>query len=274
MLRICNILPSYSYLCRKHVKNLTYYVSSECRFGYPTSRNPISIVPDLFLESDQGLWIKSIFFRTRSMLFYMITYPCMIRKAIVARIARSIECLTLRSLVVSINKLLFLSWVFLLMFVPDMVHSYVFHQDGMILSGYVLLNVYVFFDLIVSYMCKLYRKLPAIKFTEYIPKKKIHNSDTMIDSIDRGRLVEFLFKHQWFPYVAAKSRLWLFPKDYKKIWDNLERIGILVRGENNARILKSGISSELLQQVISKNDSDDLSLPLLQEWSSMNFQKI
>ena len=64
------------------------------------------------------------------------------------------------------------------------------------------------------------------------------------------------------------------PKEYKKIGDNLERIGVLIRGENNARILKENITREILENIFNCSDSNDLFAPLLRNGNSFTVQKL
>ena len=64
------------------------------------------------------------------------------------------------------------------------------------------------------------------------------------------------------------------PKDFKKIGDNLERVGVLVRGENNARILNEKVDRETLENIFKCSDSDDLFSPLLRDGNSFTVQKL
>lgn len=66
----------------------------------------------------------------------------------------------------------------------------------------------------------------------------------------------------------------LNPKEYKKIGDNLERVGVLVRGDNNARILNENVTRETLENIFKCSDSDDLFSPLLRDGNSFTVQKL
>ena len=200
----------------------------------------------------------------------------MIKNAIKSRIAKSIESLSFKSFMLSFDKFIIFAWVFVLMFYPDSVNRRIGDKRPVVFALFILSNAYAFFDIIVSEFYKVCQRIYNIRLQieDYIPKTKTKDSGPVIDGIVRDKLIDFLLDHSWFPYVHAKDKLWLFPKEYKKLGDNLERVGVLVRWDNNARVLSEKVDRELLEKIISKTSSDDLTLPLLQEWSSLNFENV
>ena len=109
-----------------------------------------------------------------------------------------------------------------------------------------------------------------------IPKFEIEktNSKDALDGMNKSNLIDFLIKNNGFPFMDAKKQFGISPQDFKKIGDNLERVGILTRGDNNARILKQGVTRELLQKMFDCENSDELFPPLLRQGNSFNVQKL
>jgi hypothetical protein len=201
----------------------------------------------------------------------------MIKQAIKIRIAHAIETWSFWKFMFAIDKLVFFARLFLLLIYPEILHKYIWKANDTMFIGFAIVNAYAFFDKIVSAMLYIRKQRPkfTIDLSDFQTKKQSINSNgNLIDWISQTDLISFLLKQNWFPFVIAKSKFWMFPKEYKKLGDNLERVWILVRGENNARVLKSKIDREYLEKVITKTNSDDLSLPLLQQWNSFNYQTI
>jgi hypothetical protein len=192
----------------------------------------------------------------------------MIANAIKKRIAQSIEVRTLQKFMFQIDKLLICVWIFVILFYPDVTRTVIWKQIDLIFVILFLANFYTFFETITATVYSARKKLP--KFS--IEEKQDDRNTT--DWIDQQSLIEFLLKHNWFPFVIAKSKFWMFPKEYKKLGDNLERVWILERWENNARVLKQKITREMIEKTITKKNSDDLYPPLLQEGNSFKFETI
>lgn len=74
--------------------------------------------------------------------------------------------------------------------------------------------------------------------------------------------------------MNAKMKFGMSPKDFKKIGDNLERVGVLVRGENNARILNKNVTRDVLEKIFACSNSDDMFAPLLRDGNSFTVQKL
>ena len=200
----------------------------------------------------------------------------MIMKAIVWKIAKSIEQWSFQKFMFQINKLVICAWIFVLVFYPDFIKTIDLKQYQIFVGWFVIANVYVFFDHILSALNYLWKKPSEYSFQTWrlYPKKEkktIH--ERSIELIVKNWLTSWSKKID-FRSWSQKSKFWLFPKEYKKIGDNLERVWILVRWQNNARVLKENIDRELLEKVINKTSSDDLFAPLLREGNSLNVQTI
>lgn len=201
----------------------------------------------------------------------------MIKKAIGSRIAQTIEMRSLQKFVFQIDKLIFFARIFMLLIYPEILHKYIWKTNDTIFIWFAIVNAYVFFDKIISAILYIRKHRPkfTLDLSDFQSKKQSMNSnENLIDWISQTELISFLLKQNWFPFVIAKSKFWLFPKEYKKIGDNLERVWIIVRGENNARVLKDKIDREILEKIICKTNSDDLSAPLLREGNSFTYQTI
>jgi hypothetical protein len=201
----------------------------------------------------------------------------MIRHAIKTRIAKTIETWSFQKFIRRIDKLVICALIFVLVFYPEKIQTNTIKDFDIYVGWFVIANLYAFFDKIISAISYLRKQRPrfTIDLSEFQTKKQSINSNwNLIDWISQTDLIDFLIKHKWFPFVIAKSKFWLFPKEYKKIGDNLERVWILTRGENNSRILKPKVDREYLEKIITKTNSDDLSLPLLQEGNSFTYQTI
>ena len=131
-------------------------------------------------------------------------------------------------------------------------------------------NLFAFFDTIVSAFLKISKIIPKIEFLQ--PKE--NEPKDAIDGVEKSDLISFLLKHKWFPFMNAKMQFGISPKDFKKIGDNLERVGVLVRGENNARILNENVTREILENIFTCSNSDDMFAPLLRDGNSFTVQKL
>jgi hypothetical protein len=79
-----------------------------------------------------------------------------------------------------------------------------------------------------------------------------------IDWILVDELIEFMLGEDWLPVESVKNFFWISNQAYKKLWDNLERLGILKRWPNNARILGTVDTDYILEVMESNEDSDKL----------------
>ena len=117
----------------------------------------------------------------------------------------------------------------------------------------------IFFEEIVEVLC---RRMPKFEF-EFADRIQEVEADDIIDWINTQELVEFLLKNDWLPTEKYRDTFQVSNVHLKKMWDNLERVGILKRGANNARVVAISdieIIQDLLKGVV---DSSDIAPPLL-----------
>ena len=121
----------------------------------------------------------------------------------------------------------------------------------------VFINLFAYFDTIVSLFLQLFKFCKNISFDF-----DDHENWETIDWIEKTSLVDFIFKYKGLPYKELHETFWINPKEYKKLWDNLEKNWILIRWENNARILKENVEKEIVKNLLNCWNSDDI-FPLL-----------
>ena len=98
-----------------------------------------------------------------------------------------------------------------------------------------------------------------------IQKTRKISFEKKIDGVSVEKLVDFLFQYNGLPTNEFLDRFHVSKDVLKKLWDNLEKLGILTRGNKNARIISSLFDSEEVFQILEKYpDSSALSAPLLQ----------
>ena len=79
-----------------------------------------------------------------------------------------------------------------------------------------------------------------------------------IDWILVDELIEFLLNEWGLPVDKVRNFRGLNNGAYKKLGDNLERMGILKRGANNARVLGTDDVDYMLEVLNSNSDSDKI----------------
>lgn len=136
-----------------------------------------------------------------------------------------------------------------------------------IVYGAIFINLFWFFDTIVSALFKIWQMIPKFEL------EKTTSKDAL-DGLNKSNLIDFIIEKNGFPFMDAKKQFWISPQDFKKIGDNLERVGILTRGDNNARILKQWVDRELLQKIFTCENSNDLFPPLLRNGNSIEVQNL
>ena len=144
------------------------------------------------------------------------------------------------------NKIVIFSAILALLIDRDVVTFVFERRDAVIVKSFIVLNVYVFFDTIVTGVSRIWHIIPSFSFDfqDHIAQKG--------EKVDREQLItEKILKRKWFPYVLAKEELNMTTKEHKKIGDLLEKNWIFVRGDSNARILIEW-NEELLEKTIKK----------------------
>ena len=195
----------------------------------------------------------------------------MIKNAIKTKIVKSIEkWKIIQNFVRRCDKWIICALIFGICFVGK-VQTLDFIHSKRIFVGWILcVNLFAFFDTIVSAFLKIWKLIPHVEFMQ--PQEK--EPKDAIDGVEKSDLISFLLKNKWFPFMNAKMQFGISPKDHKKIGDNLERVGVLVRGENNARILNENVTRETLEKMFTCSNSDELFAPLLRDGNSFTVQKL
>lgn len=192
----------------------------------------------------------------------------MIKNAIKNKIVKDIEKWKIfQNLIRWIDKLV-ICWILFALCVYGKNRTLEFLKQYHVFVYWLLfVNLFWFFDTVVSVVLKLWHMIPKIEIEK--PTKK-----DAIDWLNKSNLIEFLIDKNGFPFMDAKKQFWISPQDFKKIGDNLERVGILTRGDNNARILKQWVDRELLQKIFTCENSNDLFPPLLRNGNSIEVQNL
>lgn len=195
----------------------------------------------------------------------------MIKNAIKTKIVKSIEKWKIfENLIRRCDKRIICALIFGMCFVWKVQTLDFIHSKRIFVGWIICVNLFAFFDTIVSAFLKIWKLIPHVEFMQ--PKE--NEPKDAIDGVEKSDLISFILKNKWFPFVNAKMQFGLNPKEYKKIGDNLERVGVLVRGENNARILNENVTREMLENIFKCSDSNDMFAPLLRDGNSFTVQKL
>lgn len=135
-------------------------------------------------------------------------------------------------------------------------------------NGQALVKLMLWFALIV-YIPELLKFFQSTKFKFPSAKLRIVGGDkTQVVNSDNTQmidwlvpvewLIELIIQESWFPTVKAKEMFGITNEQYKKVGDNLERVGILTRGINNARVLATQNMRYIIDVLSSSPDSDRL----------------
>ena len=143
------------------------------------------------------------------------------------------------------------------------------YHGGIIMKVFVFFNVYVFWETIVSAIVRIGIKMKGFLYISVKNTQKTSKYWLKLDGFDVSAIIEIILSKSGLP-TNDLLEIGFTPRKIKKLGDNLERIGILSRGENNARILNTELEKDqILSKLISCEDSDQLT-PLLHEvgeWS-------
>ena len=200
-----------------------------------------------------------------------MNFQKMIRNAIKTKIVKSIEKWKIfQSLIRRIDKRIICAVIFGLCFVWKIQTLNFIHAQRIFVGWILCVNLFTFFDTVVSGFLKIWKLIPHVEFIQ--PKE--NEPKDAIDGFEKSDLISFLLDQKWFPFMNAKMKFGMSPKDFKKIGDNLERVGVLVRGENNARILNKNVTRDVLEKIFACSNSDDMFAPLLRDGNSFTVQKL
>jgi len=103
--------------------------------------------------------------------------------------------------------------------------------------------------------------------------RKLSRSWTTIDGLNTKQIFNLLMSANWLPAKKFFDYISTDKDVFKKLGDNLERVGILIRWEKNARILNNQYTADQVFNILnSKTDSALLPTWFIKVWEwSYNF---
>lgn len=119
---------------------------------------------------------------------------------------------------------------------------------------------HLFFKLIIIYFSIAFIDIYIKEIYWLLEKiKKLSRTGSTIDDIPTKQIFDILMSSNWLPAKKFFEYISTDKDKYKKLWDNLERTGILVRGDKNARILNNQYTAKQVLDILdSRRDSDQL----------------
>lgn len=123
----------------------------------------------------------------------------------------------------------------------------------------IIFSVTIFLEDIVRILMTFWDKIPHISVDNWSVSQE---TDARLDNVPLESLITFLLERKWRPVIPAKETFWLTTSQHKKLWDNMERVGILVRWENNARVI-SDLHPEMIIDIMCRGEDSDQLKPLL-----------
>ncbi len=113
---------------------------------------------------------------------------------------------------------------------------------------------------LIAYIPEIVRKV--ISFYEKRDNEKTkqkYKNVILIDWILSAEdLISFIFENDWLPVKVMQKYFDINNEEYKKLWNNLERMWILKRWVANARILATRDVDYILHVLLSSSDSDKM----------------
>lgn len=163
---------------------------------------------------------------------------------------------------ITITKLIVWAWAIWLFLDPALVKSiwnYWYIDFGTLYITLLFLSFASDIVVWISGYCNK-KEQPIENNTEYeyeiIPT--IKEDKITIDWIPTEDLILHIIEHKWLPTIETKQKFNINNDSLKKIWDNLERVGILKRWPNNARVLATDDIDDLVDTMRDIADSDML----------------
>ena len=154
------------------------------------------------------------------------------------------------------TRYLIASFIFLSFYDEQLAYEIIIgHSSVSIVTLYVCMSLVVFNKEIAMFLVALRRT-----YKESVCEQV----DNRIDGVNVSDLIKHLVENCGLPTQKTKDMFDVQNEWVKKLWDNLERVGILKRWENNARVLATDDVDVLLATLIWSEDSDTLTPPLLQ----------
>lgn len=150
-----------------------------------------------------------------------------------------------------VYKIIFILFIFLYCTDPDATSNMIVANNYLITKVMIGLQVVVNLDTILSRFLGLFL---TVEYEEHVDRTIIGST---IDDISVSELILFLFERNGLPTIEARNKRNTTNDKIKKLGDNLERVGILGRGENNARVLKIQ-DVDTIVSMLSVEDSDNI----------------
>jgi len=139
------------------------------------------------------------------------------------------------------------------------------------MNNFALFKAWFLFLFIMNIELLTWMIVDVIKSTREIMQRKevldVPDEEEM-PTVDWCRLDELAALLLWSNGLPVREFRRIFNKSneaHKKLGDNLERIGLLIRWENNARVLATKDKDVIIDALMQSSDSDDLPTPLVRE---------
>lgn len=88
--------------------------------------------------------------------------------------------------------------------------------------------------------------------------KRVEVAKDTIDNVCTVDFIEWILKNNGLPIMPTKERFGVTNEWIKKIWDNLERVGIMTRGASNARCMATDDVDMICKALAGVSDSNAL----------------
>lgn len=167
----------------------------------------------------------------------------------------------------------FYKWSLLLMIIQLLLEDFVPYNiidwqwyaiPQILIFGWVIIRL----ENIIWWLVNIWYQIPVVVLTKW---DDIDEIDAKLDNIPLEHLITFLLEKQAWKVAEVKEEFWLSTRQYQKLWDNMERVGILSRWENNARILSEITADMMIDILVGVEDSDNLKPLMIKrdpDWSS------
>ena len=91
---------------------------------------------------------------------------------------------------------------------------------------------------------RLFNKFSTIEFNRYEEEVEKEQSQAMIEWIPVIELIDHLFTEQSFKREDVEKKFWIARHRFTDVVNALEECAILIRGENNSRVLNPNITRQ------------------------------
>lgn len=119
---------------------------------------------------------------------------------------------------------------------------------------------HLFFKLILIYFSVAFLDLYIKEIYWLLEKvRKLSRTGSRIDGIPTRQIFDILMSSNWLPAKKFFEYVSTDKDQFKKLGDNLERAGILIRWQKNARVLNNQYTAKQVLDILdSRQDSDQL----------------